>query len=101
MNRVEQPTTFVLVPQTDLDSLKATQLQILEALKSLQAKGNKVSPPPTDYLTAVEFMRAVKICRSKFDQLAATGKIKVIKKKRKVYVPLAEVERYFTDPSVA
>jgi hypothetical protein len=100
MNRVEQVTSFVLVPQADLDILKATQLQILEVLKTLQLVSSKASPPPPAYLTAVEFMRAVKICRSKFDQLAATGKVKVIKKKRKLYVPLSEVERYFTDPSV-
>ena len=101
MNRVESVTALVLVPQTDLDTLKATQLRILAALKTLQTVGSKAAHPPSDYLTATEFMRAVKICRSKFDQLAAAGQIKVIRKRRKLYVPLLEVERYFNDPSVA
>jgi len=92
-------TSFVLFPQGEIEQLKSMQLQILEAIKILHSTGNKPSSPPT-YLTAVEFMRAVKICRSKFDQLSATGKIRVIKKKRKLYVPFSEVERYFTDPCV-
>ena len=99
MNRVERATSFILLPQADLETLKRTQLQILEALKTLQG-ANRPASPVASYLTAVEFMKAVKICRSKFDQLASTSKIKVIKKKRKLYVPLSEVERYFTDPSV-
>jgi hypothetical protein len=99
MNRVEQATSFILLPQADLETLKATQLQILETLKTFQGV-NKTGSPVAGYLTAIEFMKAVKICRSKFDQLASTSKIKVIKKKRKLYVPFSEVERYFTDPSV-
>src|SRR6476469_3490248 len=99
MNRVEQATSFILLPQAELNILKTTQLQILDALKNLQG-AHKTAAPPTGYLTAVEFMKAVKICRSKFDQLAVNSKIKVIKKKRKLYVPLSEVERYFIDPSV-
>ena len=98
MNRVESVTSFVLFPESEIEHLKSTQLQILEAIKTLHANG-KSSPPPM-YLTAVEFMRAVKICRTKFDQLSAAGKIRVIKKKRKLYVPFSEVERYFTDPTI-
>lgn len=99
MNGVEQTTSFVLVPQSEFDQLKTTQVQILEALKTIQGT-SKTAPSIPAYMTAVEFMKAVKICRSKFDQLASASKIKVIKKKRKLYVPLSEVERYFTDPSV-
>ena len=99
MKRVEEVTSFVLFPHSEIEQLKSTQLQILEAIKTLLSNGNKSSSPPT-YLTAVEFMRAVKICRSKFDQLSATSKIRVIKKKRKLYVPFSEVERYFTDPTI-
>ncbi|RYZ26697.1 MAG: hypothetical protein EOO10_14855 [Chitinophagaceae bacterium] len=98
MNRVEG-TSFVLFPQGEIEQLKSMQLQILEAIKTLHPNGSKSNAAPT-YLTAVEFMRAVKICRSKFDQLSATSKIRVIKKKRKLYVPFSEVERYFTDPSI-
>jgi hypothetical protein len=93
MNRVEG-TSFVLFPQGEIEQLKSMQLQILEAIKTLHFTGSKSTTTPT-YLTAV------KICRSKFDQLSATSKIRVIKKKRKLYVPFSEVERYFTDPSIA
>ena len=98
MNRVER-SSFVLFPEAELEQLKSTQLQILEAIKTLNSDPGKSSSPPM-YLTAVEFMRAVKICRSKFDQLSARSKIRVIKKKRKLYVPFSEVERYFTDPTI-
>jgi hypothetical protein len=99
MNRAEG-TSFVLFPQVEMEQLKSTQLQILEAIKTLHLNNaGKPSSPPV-YLTAVEFMRAVRICRSKFDQLSARSKIRVIKKKRKIYVPFSEVERYFTDPSI-
>jgi hypothetical protein len=98
MNRVEG-TSFVLFPQAEIEQLRSTQLQILEAIKTLHSNSSKSTQPPT-YLTAVEFMRAVKICRTKFDQLSASSKIHVIKKKRKLYVPFSEVERYFTDPTI-
>lgn len=52
------------------------------------------------FITAAEFMGAVKIKRWKFDQLIAGNKIKVIKKKRKIYVLATEVERYFMDPDI-
>jgi hypothetical protein len=45
-------------------------------------------------------MDAVKIRRWKFDQLIAGNLIKTIKKKRKIYVPESEIQRYFTDPSI-
>jgi hypothetical protein len=45
-------------------------------------------------------MKAVRICRSKFDKLVASSKIKIVKKKRKIYVPLSEVDRYFLDASI-
>jgi hypothetical protein len=80
MNSVQAGTSFVLLPEVELESLKTTQRQILEALKNLQDNRNKTAPAGASYLTAVEFMRAVKICRSKFDQLAPTSKIKVIKR---------------------
>ena len=99
MNRVESVTSFVLFPEAEIEQLKSTQLEILVAIKTLHLNGGKTSPPPM-FLTAVEFMRAVKICRTKFDQLSAASKIRVIKKKRKLYVPFSEVERYFTDPTI-
>lgn len=55
---------------------------------------------PVNNITAVEFMAAVRIKRTKFDRLVAANKIKTIKKKRKIYVPVSEVDRYFRDPSI-
>jgi hypothetical protein len=55
---------------------------------------------PLRYITAKEFMAAVRICRSKFDQLVSVNKIRIIRKRRKIYVPTSEVDRYFSDPSI-
>ncbi len=100
MNSVKQATSFVLLPYSELENIKSIQLQILNELKSLQERSITTNSPNTHYLTAVEFMQAVKICRSKFDQLSASGRIKVIKKKRKLYVPVSEVNRYFDEPNI-
>lgn len=52
------------------------------------------------HITAKGFMAAVRICRSKFDQLVSENKIRIIRKRRKIYVPTSEVDRYFSDPSI-
>ena len=95
---VQEMTSLVVLPLQDLNVLKATQQEILQQLKELRA--HQAHPLPAAHLTALEFMAAVKICRSTFDGLVSRGKIRVIKKKRKIYVPLSEVERYFTDPAI-
>lgn len=91
-----QPETFVLIPSTELTRIKELQETILLKLSSINATPDTVS----GYLTATEFMLAVRICRSKFDSLVQQNAIKTIKKKRKIYVPQSEVERYFSDPSI-
>ncbi len=96
---MQQVNSFILIPETELKNLQSTQEQILKQLQELQAK--MISPNPnSSHLTAVEFMRAVKICRSTFDKLVASSRIKTIKKKRKIYVPISEVNRYFSDASI-
>jgi len=45
-------------------------------------------------------MAAIRIGRTKFDQLVSGSKIKIIKKRRKIYVPASEVDRYFNDPKI-
>ena len=96
---MQQVNSFVLIPEVELQQLKSTQVQILEQLQTLKDKS--VTPSPiSNHITAIEFMKAVKICRSKFDKLVASSHIKAIKKKRKIYVPLSEVDRYFRDPSI-
>jgi hypothetical protein len=52
------------------------------------------------FITAGEFMEAVRIRRWKFDQLIGSNKIKTIKKGRKIYVLASEVHRYFMDASI-
>lgn len=94
-----QSMNLVMIPEVELNNIKTSQVEILAQLKSM-----KSSPSPKEgfpnHITAKEYMTAVKICRSKFDQLVSANKIKTIKKKRKIYLPASEVERYFTDPAV-
>lgn len=96
---MQQMNSFVLIPEAELQELKLTQVQILEQLQNLQKKSSTPSSI-SNHITAIEFMEAVKICRSKFDKLVASSHIKAVKKKRKIYVPVSEVDRYFRDPSI-
>jgi hypothetical protein len=93
-----QRMNLVIIPEEELTNIQTTQQEILRQLQSLQ------SPSSTTvlvrHITAKEFMAAVRICRSKFDQLVNENKIKTIKKRRKIYVPTSEVDRYFSDPSI-
>jgi len=90
----------MMIPAKELESLKQGQQQILEQLNQLKsAKAPQRIIAPT-YITAQEFMQAVRIRRWKFDQLIGGNKIKAIKKKRKIYVLASEIDRYFSDPSI-
>lgn len=82
---------------TELDRLKEGQERILTCLDKMKSPKSSISP---EYIPALEFMRAVGIKRWKFDQLIAGNLIKTIKKKRKIYVAVREIQRYFTDPSI-
>lgn len=93
-----QGRTLVMIPGEELSHLKNTLEELLTEIKALQSprpSGNK-----DEFITAMEFMSSVRICRTKFDQLVAHGKIKTIKKRRKIYVPSGEVKRYFSDPTI-
>jgi len=93
-----QRMNLVMIPQEELSNLQSTQLEILRQLQSLQSL---TSPTvPLRHITAKEFMTAVRICRSKFDQLVSENKIRIIRKRRKIYVPTSEVDRYFSDSSI-
>ena|SRR5665213_3648207 len=93
-----QGVTMVMIPEEELAFLKSTQQEILLQLKEMYNKGpGGVS---VKNITAKEFMAAVRIGRTKFDQLVLTSKIRIIKKRRKIYVPISEVDRYFTDPGI-
>ena len=91
-----QGVTLIMIPEAELNMLKATLQDIQQQLKDVNIKGAE----PVKYITAVEFMAAVRIRRTKFDELVKFSKIKVIKKRRKIYVPIEEVERYFKDSSI-
>jgi hypothetical protein len=95
-----QAMTLVIIPEEDFNQIKSTQQEILSEIRKLNEVRTTVARTIPGYITAKEFMTAVKICRSKFDQLVSENKIKTIKKRRKIYVPAGEVDRYFTDPSI-
>lgn len=93
-----QGRTLVMIPGEELAALKGTLEKVLAEIKTLQPP--KQSVAKENYITAKEFMAAVRIGRTKFDQLVAAKKIQTIKKLRKIYVPVTEVNRYFTDPNI-
>jgi len=93
-----QGVTLFMIPAEELAVLRSSQQEILLQLKQLNNKTtNGLS---VEYITAKEFMKAVYIGRTKFDQLVNNNKIKVIKKRRKIYVSVNEIKRFFNDPTV-
>ena len=96
---IEKEYACIILPATEWQYLKKTLGEVAEKLgaQSSQPKLKSVSSP---YITAKEFMAAVRICRSSFDKLVNKGKIMTIKKGRKVYVVASEVDRYFKEVQV-
>ncbi len=92
-----QGAVLVMIPETELNLLKTSLQDIQQQLKDLNGKGTTA----VKHITAIEFMAAVRIRRTKFDELVKFGKIKVIKKCRKIYVPIEEVDRYFSDSGIS
>ncbi len=90
--------TFVVIPKEEWTIFKNAQQEMIAIISNLKEKGP--GGVLVNHITAKEFMAAVKIGRTKFDNLVHTSKIKVVKKKRKIYVPVTEVNRYFIDPNV-
>lgn len=86
---------MLLVGKKELDEIRRNQEEILKRLNQLSAPMRMDAGIPNPYVTAGEFMLAVRIRRWKFNQLVMTGKIMSLKKKRKIYVPKGEIERYF------
>src|ERR1700733_11239696 len=93
-----EATTFITIPKEEWAEFKSAQQELICIVNDLKQKGP--GGVVVNHITAKEFMAAVKIGRTKFDKLVNTSKIKVIKKKRKIYVPVSEVNRYFIDPNV-
>lgn len=89
--------TLLMINESDLATLITGQQEILKQLKELRNSGSGVS---VNNITAKEFMNAVRIGRTKFDQLVVANKIKVIRKRRKIYVPVGEIDRFFNDATI-
>lgn len=85
---------IIMIPASELAALRSQLLELLILVK--QQRHPQSSVTSVKYITALEFMSALRIGRTKFDQLVASNKIKTIKKCRKIYVPASEIERYFT-----
>jgi hypothetical protein len=99
MDMDTQPSmTLVMIPASELESIKATQNEILTLLKNPSGKRENIFT--SDHVLAADYMKAVGIKRTKFYDLVGKGKIRTLKKCRKIYVPAAEIKRYFTDPSI-
>ena len=86
---------LVMLPQNEWEEFKRNQIEILQRLKENSQKA--ITSVPLKFITAKEFMDAVRIKRTKFDQMVQLNRIKTIKKARKIYVPVSEVDRYFND----
>lgn len=94
---MNHPDSFILVGRQDIESIKKSQQDILNKLEELDKRGKSTQALNSPYVTAIEFMQAVKIRRWKFNCLASSGQIITLKKKRKIYVSKGEIERYFQE----
>lgn len=96
---IQKEVVCIILPTTEWQLLKDALAEISQKLNgpTVHSKSRTLVAP---YITAKEFMSAVRICRSSFDKLVQKGKIKVLKKGRKWYVSSGEVERYFEEVEV-
>jgi hypothetical protein len=86
---------FVMIPNEELNELKKIQLRILDLIeRKTKAETSKQIQKGTEYITAQEFMDALSISRSTFDSLRDENKIKVIQKRRKLYLEKNAIEKY-------
>ena len=93
-------TTYIAIPENEWKNVQQQLSDILEKLGTVMNYSKSQPAFQVNYMTALEFMAAVKIKRTKFDMLVRMSKIKILKKKRKIYVPVTEIERYFKDATV-
>lgn len=91
---METVVNVIVVPEADWQKLLQVQAELLRLFQEFKGREPATSAV-VPYITAMEFMQAVRIGRTKFDQLVAANKVKTIKKERKIYVAVGEVERYF------
>lgn len=67
-------STLIIIPEEELKLLKATLQEIFQVVKNLQAGQTDI---PLKNITANEFMNAVRIRRTKFDELVKLRKIRI------------------------
>src|SRR5450432_2030678 len=91
--------SFLLVGRAEIEAIKSCQLEILKKLNELDKNNKNQNVLDSPYIKALEFMKAVRIRRWKFNCLVKSGKIMTMKKKRKIYVPKGEIQRYFSEIS--
>ena len=95
---------LVMIPGEEWNSLKLKVQQVIDQLDQVRLEIAKAQQPQKNsypgYLTVGGFMEAVHIGRWKFDELVAKNMIRTVKKKRKIYIPMGEVERFFMDSSI-
>jgi hypothetical protein len=91
----ELPSVFLVLADL-VKQMHENQRAIMDKLHNL----NTESHTSSEYITATEFMDALRIRRSKFDELRHQNLIKTLEKGRKIYVPSSEIKRYFEDNSI-
>jgi hypothetical protein len=90
--------TLVMIPKNVWEAVVNFQQVILHEIHEIK---NQESPNvKIKNISAMEYMKAIGVKRTKFDQLVSENKIKIIKKRRKIYVPVTEVDRYFNDDTI-
>jgi hypothetical protein len=94
---MDSTDSFLLVGRAEIEAIKNCQFEILKKLNELDKNNKNRDVVDSPYVTALEFMKAVRIRRWKFNCLVKSGKIITMKKKRKIYVPKGEIERYFAE----
>lgn len=87
---IQQQNILMIVPENELMELKENSMKIISIL---ERKNNENIT--RKWIPADEFMKIINIRRSKFDEIKS--KLKTIKKKRKIYVAVEEIDRYFDD----
>ncbi len=89
---------MLVVAAEEWKQIREVQNQMFLLLQDLARE--RMATVPRMYIPLKEFLAAVHIGRTKFDQLVAHNKIHIIKKQRKIYVPVSEIDRFFKDASI-
>jgi excisionase family DNA binding protein len=91
-----QQQGIMIISHEEFDQLKTNQLKILHLIENnLKFESmNSTKKSTRGYISVQEFCDALSISRCTFDTLREEGQIKVFQKRRRIYIPEEEVERY-------